>query len=155
MTTTEVRVPLRRRRWIVIGIATFGAMVAAGGFLWVSTVVSGYMNELTPSPWSGFSTRPGIAAFIMGSVILLGALITIRLSVRPEADGRLIWAFVWLAWVAMALNCFGTAITADPFNGIGDMLIVLSYVVGFIAVFTLVFGTVRLVVRLTSRDDRP
>jgi hypothetical protein len=88
-------------------------------------------DELAPSPWLGVSDGPGLAAFIVGSVILLGALITIRLRVHPELDGRFIWVFVWVAWVAIALACFGLELNTDVESGIGEAMVGSSFLVEY------------------------
>jgi hypothetical protein len=152
MTFTQTNTQ-KRRRWIAVGIAILGGLVAAVGFFWVTAVAAAFQDELAPSPWLGVSDGPGLATFIVGSVILLGALITIRLRVHPQLDVHFIWAFVWVAWVAIALACFGLELNTDVESGIGEAMVGSSFLVGFLALAMLICGLF-LKARLTGHDDR-
>jgi hypothetical protein len=125
----------------VIGTAMFGGLVAAGGFLWVDSVDAARMDPFGRSGWAGASIVPGLAAFVVGTLVLLAALITIRRHVHPRIGGRMIWVAAWLAWVAIALDCCGTATrVANPFSGVGALVEVMSFVVGFFTEVVLVSG---------------
>jgi hypothetical protein len=137
-----------RRRKLVIGTATFGALVSAGGFLWVDSVAATRMDPFGRSGWAGASIDPGLAAFVVGSLVLLAALITIRRHVHPRIGGRMIWVSVWLVLAAIALDCFGTATrVANPFSGIGAFVEVMSFAVGFLTEVVLVSGVASVVLR--------
>jgi hypothetical protein len=137
-----------RRRKLVMGTATFGALVSAGGFLWVDSVAATRMDPFGRSGWAGASIDPGLAAFVVGSLVLLAALITIRRHVHPRIGGRMIWVSVWLVLAAIALDCFGTATrVANPFSGIGAFVEVMSFAVGFLTEVVLVSGVASVVLR--------
>jgi hypothetical protein len=137
-----------RGRRLVIGTATFSGVVAAGGFLWVDSVAATRMDPFGRSGWAGASIGPGLAAFVVGSLVLLAALITIRRYVHPRIGGRVIWVSVWLVWAAIALDCFGTATrVANPFSGIGALVEVMSFVVGFLTEVVFVSGVASVVLR--------
>jgi hypothetical protein len=141
-----------RRRRIVIGIAVLGGLIAAGGFWWVNTV--GYADPIDSPQWYGVSSGPGITAFIIGSVMLLAALATIRFRLRPQIVGQFLWFSVWLGWLAIALICFGTELNTDVDNGVGAMTAWWGLFVGFLAFVAFVPGVIKLLVSLTRRDVR-
>lgn len=157
MTGQKVEAPTSRRRQIVVRIATvvavLGGLLAAAGYVWVAEVSAAFMNALAPSAWSNVPTRPGIVAFIAGSIVLIGALLTIRLTLRPRIGGHLIWASVWLAWVAVALTCFGMALNTDAWGGIGEVTLGWGVLVGLLALLVFVFG-LRMIVAERSKDNR-
>ena len=133
MTTTARRVAL--------GITVLGGLVAAGGFFWVAAIAAARAHPYADSPWDRVSPGPGLTVFVIGSVMLLGALIWIRLHVHPLIGGRIIWTSVWVVWVAIALNCYGTTrTTANPFDGRGAFLELLSFAVGFLTEILLLIG---------------
>jgi hypothetical protein len=134
---------------VVLGFAIPGGVVAAGGFFWVATIAAAHAHPFVDSPWDRVSTGPGLTAFVIGSVALLGALMWIRLHVHPFIGGRIIWTSVWIAWVAIALNCVGTTrTTANPFDGRGAFLQLLSFAVGFLAEIVLFVGVAFVILRL-------
>jgi MFS family permease len=140
-------------RWILIGIAVFGGLVAAGGFVWVGGASGAYGDDSLPSAF-GYSSAPGTAAFTIGSVILFGAFLVVRLRVRPSLGGHIIWACIGVAWVAIAMNCYGTA-TTNSVGGPLELLIPASFLVGYFAEFVFVFGVAFVLLRWMDRTERP
>jgi hypothetical protein len=59
---------------------------------------------------------------------------------------------VWVAWVAIALACFGLELNTDVENGIGEAMVGSSFLIGILAVAMLICG-VFLTARLTGRDE--
>jgi hypothetical protein len=144
-----------RRRKLLIGAATFGGLVAAGGTLWVNSVSATRADPFGRSWWAGAPVGPGLTAFVTGSVILLGALVVIRRHVHPRIGGRMIWVSGWLVWAAIALNCFGTATRiANPFSAIGASVEVMSFAVGILTEVILVVGVACVVLRRMDDAQR-
>jgi hypothetical protein len=139
----------RPRGWrVVLGFSILGGLAAAGGFFWVASIAAAHAHPFVDSPWDRVSTGPGLTAFVIGSVVLLGALMWIRLHVHPFIGGRIIWTSVWIALVAIALNCLGTTrTTANPFDGRGAFLELFSFAVAFLAEIVLLIGVAFVILR--------
>jgi hypothetical protein len=153
--------PMTAPRWarrVVTCTAVVGAVIAASGFLWVTVVAGLFPNPLDTPRWSGVSVVPGMTAFIIGSLMLLGALITIRVHLHPQLDGRLLWASVWLGWAAIAFVCFGVGQSTGAVAHLGasDLEVGLfgAFIfLGALTFATFVIGCICLLLRLMDRDD--
>jgi hypothetical protein len=148
-------------RWarpIVTWVAVVGALIAASGFLWVPAVAGLFPNPSAGLHWNRVSDDPGITAFIVGSLILLGALITIRLRVHPKLDGRLLWASAWFGWGAIAFACSAAGQSTGAINRLGASDLEVNLFVAFVLFGVLTFasfviGCLCLLIRLVGRDD--
>lgn len=152
-TMTEAETNRPWQRWIAIGIAIVGGLIAAGGYFWVAEVAAADSNPFESPQWYRFSTGPGMAAFVAGSVLLVSALVVIRRQVRSHSDGRIVWASVWPGWLAIALTCFGTELNADVDSGIGAETFWLGLLVGVFAIMMLIIGVGFFAVRRRGRQS--
>ena len=144
MKSSKANPAKRWRWWIIIGIAVLGGLIAAGGYVWVHAISAD--NSLA-------STAPGVAVFLTGSVIVLGALIAVRARTHPDAGGHVIWVSVGVAGVAISLNLFGLSVT-DPTNVASFGLFIFSLLVGAVALITFLIGALISIALLTERRTR-
>jgi FtsH-binding integral membrane protein len=150
MSITEMKAPARRR-WIVVGIAIVGGLIAAGGFVWITEAASAALNPFESPRWNGIPIGPGNAAFLVGSAMLLSALVVIRRRTRPDRGTGLIWVSVWCGWLAIALSCLGTELNVAVDGSIGAAMSWLGLLVGLLTAGMLILGILSFITHMADR----
>jgi cytochrome bd-type quinol oxidase subunit 2 len=149
--------PTRRHPRIVVGVATgfaiLGGLLSLGGYFAVAAVEQAYMNAVDVSHWNASSLDAGITVFIVGSVVLLVAVLIVRRNTRARSGARLLWLSAFLLWTATAVNCLGLSLSTDSGSGIGSEIVLLSIVVVVAALVFLVVGIGVLVNRSSRRHS--